>query len=117
MTKRHLLGKRGEKLAKAYFLNQRFEIVCENYRYRRFEIDLIVKKGGLLVFVEVKTRTSIRFGYPEETLSVQQENRIRKAAEEYIFTSGWQGKIRFDIISIVVRKNRAVLRHFVDALY
>ena len=117
MTKRYLLGKHGERLARAYFLQQGFQVLHENYRFGHYEIDLIVKKDDLLVFVEVKTRSSIRYGFPEETLSEKQEERIRKTADQFIYASDWQGRIRFDVISILMRNNGTELRHFPDALY
>ncbi|MEJ2004237.1 MAG: YraN family protein [Cyclobacteriaceae bacterium] len=117
MNKRQLLGKLGERLAKQFYLGKHFEILSCNYRHRRNEIDLIVKKKDLLVFVEVKTRSSISFGYPEEMVSHRQRAGIVKAAEEYIYINDWKGRIRFDIISILKRGGSTTLKHFEDVLY
>ena len=59
-------GKKSEEEAAEWLVNQGYEIVCTNFRYNKKEIDIITRKDDLLVFVEVKTRLSARFGLPEE---------------------------------------------------
>jgi putative endonuclease len=93
-------GNTGEDLAAAYLEEKNYRILCRNYRYRRAEVDLIAEKDNLLVFVEVKTRTNVGFGEPENFVNAAQKNRIRQAAENYIFETDWQHDIRFDIIAI-----------------
>ena len=85
-----------------------------NFRDGRKEVDIIVKKDNLLVFVEVKYRKNNEYGYPESFLSKAQEDRILDAAEEYIFQLDWQGEIRFDIISI---EANGTLTHLEDAFH
>ncbi|MEP5611185.1 MAG: YraN family protein [Cyclobacteriaceae bacterium] len=94
-------GKRGEELAQSHYKDSGYEILEENYRYKRAEIDFIALLGEeLLVFVEVKTRSNNDFGEPETFVSNEQQSRIREAAEEYIFGIEWQKDIRFDIACI-----------------
>lgn len=94
------IGNRGEVLATQYLLKNRFDIIARNYRYKRNEIDIIAKKAMCLYFIEVKYRSSDRFGFPESFVSFNQQGRIKEAANEFIISSGWDGNIRFDIISI-----------------
>ncbi len=110
------VGKEGEKLAADYLLGKGFEVIEKNYRYRRFEIDIIAKKESTIVFVEVKTRSGNYFGEPEETVAEKQAAQIIEAAENYIFENDWNGEIRFDIISILKRKENKIT-HFEDAFY
>ena len=114
MTDKIKNGVKGEEAAANYLKANGYDILERNYRYRHSEIDLIVRKNGFLVFVEVKTRKSTRFGEPEKFVSARQEAKIRQGAEEYIFKTNWQGPIRFDIISVVWGRSVTVT-HFEDA--
>lgn len=109
-------GNKGEEIAANFLMENGYEIVQRNFRYRYSEIDLIVKKDGFLVFVEVKTRSSTAFGEPENFVSARQEAKIHQGAEEYIFKSDWHGPIRFDIVSVVLGKSISIT-HFEDAIH
>jgi len=108
-------GTRGENLAAAFLIKKGFEIVARNYRYRRAEIDLIVRRDDWTIFVEVKTRSTLRFGQPEEFVDAQQARRIYDAAEEFIYSTNWQGHIRFDIVSVTLGQTPEIA-HFEDAI-
>ena len=110
------VGKEGEKLAANYLIENGFEVIKKNYRYSRFEIDIIAKKEKTLVFVEVKTRATNYFGEPEEAVSEKQAKQIIEAAENFILETSWEGDIRFDIISVLKRGNIQIT-HFEDAFY
>jgi putative endonuclease len=90
-------GNWGEAKAAAFLLEKGFEIVEKNFRNRHQEIDLIVRKDKMLVFVEVK-------------------RGVMKAAENYIFDNDWHFDVRFDIISILIFTNgKTEIRHIEDA--
>jgi len=108
------IGRSGEDKAILFLIANGYEILECNYRYGRSEIDIIVSKDGLLVFVEVKQRKNNRFGYPESFLSDAQIERIAEAAEQFIFEKNWEGNIRFDIISI---EQEHGITHFEDAFH
>jgi len=93
-------GNKGEALAADFLAEKGYEILVRNYRYGKSEIDLIVQRDEWVLFIEVKTRSSDDFGEPEEFVTSGQVNRILNAAEEWIFSTGWKGHIRFDIISV-----------------
>ena len=108
-------GNLGENLAADYLTKKGFEIVARNYRFKRCEIDLIARRDNWTIFVEVKTRSSLSYGQPEEFVSAQQTQRIFEAAEEYIFSTNWHGHIRFDIVSVKLGRIPEVT-HFEDAI-
>lgn len=110
-------GKHGEKLAANYLKNHGYEILEENYRHKRGEIDIIAKKKGLLVFVEVKSKTIDKYGFPEEAVDSKKEEMIITTADQYLFDKNWQGPIRFDIISILGQGDNTEISHFKDAFY
>lgn len=108
-------GNKGETLAAEFFIKQGWEIVARNYRFGKAEIDLIIRRNNWVVFVEVKTRSTAEFGEPEEFVYTPQGNRIFDAAEEWIYSTDWQGNIRFDIVSVKLGE-RPVIEHFEDAI-
>ncbi len=110
-------GKKGEVLAQEFLSERGYEILSTNYRFKKSEIDIITKKSDLLVFIEVKTRSSKSFGYPEEFVSVSQKKAIIRAAENYIEEKGWKGDIRFDIVAIIIEGGRSEIEHLKDAFY
>lgn len=96
-------GRQAEEIAVAYLANKGFEVETRNFRSRFGEIDIICRQDSLLIFVEVRSKTSNRFGEPEETMTEKKKAKIRKTAWEYL-RSGKTGRhqgIRFDFIGVV----------------
>src|SRR5688572_19290122 len=116
MTEKALTGSRGEDMAAAFLREKEFEIVTRNYRYKRSEIDLIVRKSNLLVFVEVKTRSSALFGEPEAFVNEKKAAKIFEGADQYVHENNWNGNIRFDIVSVKLGDSPEVI-HFEDAFH
>ncbi|TGE05649.1 YraN family protein [Hymenobacter fodinae] len=117
-TTAHAIGQAGEDAALDYLLASGYELVHRNYRYRRAEVDLIVRLGQeLLVFVEVKTRTTVRFGYPEEFVTSRKQELFRRAAEQVQEELAWAGDIRFDILALTPDSSGLRVEHFQDAFF
>ncbi len=108
-------GNEGEALAAQYLIDKGYKLLERNYRFKRSEIDLIVEKNNCLVFVEVKLRTSIAFGYPEEFVSEKKAAKIMEGAEQYIFQTDWRGNIRYDIVAIYKQNGQPEIVHIEDA--
>ena len=108
-------GTKGENLAADFLKMKGFEILVRNFRHKKSEIDLIVKKENWVIFVEVKTRSYATFGEPEDFVSYQQMRKLFEAAEEYIFSTNWHGHVRFDVISIKMGAPPEIV-HFEDAI-
>jgi putative endonuclease len=123
MTDTFKTGADGEALAAALLLSKGFKILERNYRYKRSEIDIIilkksiVLKESLLIFVEVKTRTHISYGYPEEYVDRHQKKMIFRGALEYMRRKKWQGRVRYDIVSVVTSNTGNDIFHIEDAFY
>jgi len=109
-------GSNGEDRAVAHLRQQGYTILQRNYRVGKAEIDIIARKDGILVFVEVKTRANDHFGYPEESVSSRKQRMLLNAAESYIIQTGWEQDIRFDIIAITL-SNPPELFHIEDAFH
>lgn len=108
-------GNYGESKAIEYLEANDYLVIFRNFRYKRGEIDIIARKGELLVFVEVKTRRSEAYGFPEESIDDKKIEMIRATAEGYCEANKWLGPIQFDIISIISNKQTFELEHFEDA--
>lgn len=105
-------GRRGEDAACAYLLRHGYSIVERNYRCRRGEIDIIAARDGGAVFVEVKTRRSLKFGTPGMAVTYAKQQKIRTTALHYLQQcGGGYNKIAFDVIEIVADDGKAKLRH------
>ena len=113
MDKRQI-GFQAEEEAAHYLRANGYDIRARNWRWKRNEIDIIAEKDDELVFIEVKFRKNEAFGYPEEFVSGDQEERIHLAAEVYCDQNNWTGKIRFDIIAILQSAYPYHLEHLED---
>jgi putative endonuclease len=111
------IGIYGEGLAVEFLIKNGYTILERNYRYKRYEIDIICSKSKLLIFVEVKLRTSIEYGYPEEFVKNNKIKSVKIAAMSYISKVDWQRDVRYDIIAVEVIKNEIKISHFEDAFY
>lgn len=98
---RKLLGQKGEDRAAHFLAGQGYKILERNYRTRAGEIDLIALHEGMVVFVEVKTRTSSLFGAPELAVTPRKQQRMAKAALGYLRSRKlYQMPCRFDVVAI-----------------
>lgn len=97
----HTLGKLGEQLAAEHLQAHGYNILHRNWKAGRKEVDIIAERGGVVVFAEVKTRSSKFFGMPEEAVGWKKEEHLRKVAERWLERHGSGVRdIRFDILSI-----------------
>lgn len=117
MANHNDLGKQGETIAVEYLQKNGYEILEQNFVFQKAEIDIIARKGAWLIVVEVKTRSSIDFGNPEEFVNKKKIKLLVKAIDEYVNQSGLDLEIRFDIISIVKTENKFNTEHLEDAFY
>lgn len=110
---RQEIGARGEDAAEAYLRRSGLDVIDRNWRCPVGEIDIVAIEGESLVLCEVKTRTTIAKGTPEEAVSAAKRKRLTRLAEAYIANAGIQPcEVRFDVIAIrVLSPDRALLRH------
>jgi len=104
-------------MAVDYLLQRDFTILHRNWRWSRYEIDVIALKDQVIHFVEVKTRRSLAFGYPEESVSKKKIERMLKSAREFqIQYSEWR-QIQYSILSIILLRNQAPEFFFIEDVY
>lgn len=114
----HQLGQAGEQAAADYYQAQGFEVLARGYRHGRAEVDLVLRRGAeLLVFAEVKTRSSSQFGTPETFVSERKKELFRLAATHLQEELDWRGDIRFDILALTLLSQGFRIELFEDAFY
>ena len=111
------IGKSGELLGSTHLVSLGFKIIEKNWRFVRFEIDIIAENQEFIVFAEVKLRSSDSFGKPEEFVSRKQQRRIIEAANAYIMEHDIQKEARFDIIAIDNGQTKKQIEHIPNAFY
>lgn len=95
-----------EDLAVNLLLKNNYKVIDRNFRSRFGEIDIVALKSGCLVFVEVKARRSLKFGYPAEAVTRQKLGKIQKTGEYYsMLHPGLPKKLRIDVVSIEFEGN------------
>lgn len=109
------LGKEGEKIAEKYLKSKGYVIHHTNWRMSNLEIDIIAEYADELVFVEVKTRSSDKYGSPEEGVGHQKERDLIRLADVYLENLQVEVPARFDIISIILNEVESHITHFEDA--
>jgi putative endonuclease len=103
---RRQLGAIGEDAAAAWYVARGFEIVDRNWRVREGEIDLIMRREATIVFCEVKTRSSDRFGTPVEAVTATKQRRLRALGAKWLAQNPTRrgetarGEVRFDVASV-----------------
>ena len=117
MALHNLRGKEGEQLAIAYLREREFNILHCNWKFMRYEIDIIAAKDGIIHFIEVKTRHTTTFGYPEQSVSKKKFSNLKKAAVEYLFTHPVWIRVQYDILAITRLKNTEDEYFFIEDVY
>ncbi len=97
---RRALGAFGEARAAEYLESEGYRILARNVRAGGVELDLVASLGPLVVFVEVKTRRSDRYGRPEEAVDARKQARLRRGAMAWMREHRQRGRLRFDVIAI-----------------
>lgn len=116
MSKHNETGARGERLAEEFLVTNGYRILHRNWRTAQKEIDLIALDGDEIVFFEIKTRSGLNFGLPEEAVTQAKQKHLRQAAEIFSLQYPEDQKFRFDVISILLRAGEiAELKHLTDA--
>lgn len=121
MAEHNDLGKKGEELAVEYLLKEGYKILDRNWIFQKAEIDIIAQKESILAIVEVKTRSSLDFGSPQDFVKPKKIQLLIKAVNAYINDreKGFcdELNIRFDIMAIHKNSESFAIEHLTDAFY
>jgi putative endonuclease len=113
---RAVLGREGESIACDLYLRSGYQIVERNFRCDLGELDVVARRGDLIVFCEVKSRRSDRWGNPAEAVGALKQLRIRKLAGRWLADRRVRAKdIRFDVVSVVFESGGTRVDHYPGA--
>lgn len=117
MAEHNDLGKLGEELAVEYLQKDNYQILQTNWVFQKAEIDILAQKGNTLAVVEVKTRSSIEFGLPQDFVKPKKIQLLVKAVNEYIIQNDLDVEVRFDIVSVFKNNEAFEIEHLQDAFF
>ena len=117
MARHNLLGSRGEMLAARFLLDKGFAIREYNWRCGHKEVDIIAQERDVLVFVEVKTRSTDTYGNAEEAVTPAKMRHLVLAADTYVKKKNIDLDVRFDVVTIVGDDEHHKIEHIRDAFY
>lgn len=117
MAEHNELGKLGEELAVEFLQNNGYTILETNWTFQKAEIDIIAQTKDTLAIIEVKTRSSIEFGLPQDFVNPKKIRLLTKAVDNYVVEKNLDINVRFDIIAIHKENKSFVIEHLTDAFY
>lgn len=117
MAEHNELGKLGEELAVDFLVENGYEILETNWIFQKAEVDIIAQKDTTLAVIEVKTRSSIDFGLPQDFVKQKKINLLVKAINEYVISNDLDVNVRFDIVAIHVCEEKVKIEHLEEAFY
>ena len=121
MRVKDAVGRYGEDVAARYLMDAGLVILERNWRCRAGELDIIATDGPILIFCEVKTRSSLTFGSPAEAITPAKAARIRRVALQWLIAnrdgSSFWPELRFDVIGVVRQRNQPPLVEHLAAAF
>lgn len=117
MASHNNTGLFGEDLAAAYFTTNGYIILHRNWRHSHWEVDIIASKNDILHFIEVKTKRTEKFGLPEDSVTDKKIQYLINASEEYLHLHPEWKRIQFDVLSILILKDKPVEYFLIEDIY
>lgn len=115
MAQHNDLGRKGEQAAADYLKENGYTILEQNWAHDKYEIDIIANNDEFIVFAEVKTRMTDRWGNPEEAVSAGKIKKIVEAAHFYLIENDISLPARFDVLAMIWKNGNFEILHFEDA--
>lgn len=117
MAEHNDLGRLGEKIAVEFLQKNDYEILETNWTFQKAEVDIIARKENTLAVIEVKTRSSLEFGLPQDFVKPKKIQLLVKAINEYVVLNDLDVEVRFDIIAVHKDNESFSIEHLIDAFY
>ena len=115
MSEHNDIGREGEDVAASYLLQKGYRIVARNWRFGPKEIDIVARDGETMVFVEVKTRSTLAFELPQEAVTKKKMKNLVEAADAYMLQYNIELEGRFDIVGVLNGNPPKVIEHIAGA--
>lgn len=107
-----ITGNKGEELAAEYLQKKGYTILAKNYRSKWGEVDIIAKQNKVVVFVEVKTKTTDKYGEPWEMVNGWKVEQVKRMGEVWCREYGWEGRVRLDVVGVWLDQNEPRIEHW-----
>ena len=117
MTYNKQTGNKGEDMAAVWIQVKGYVIIERNWRFKHWEVDIIASKENKLHFFEIKTRTSAKFGHPEESIGAKKMQNLLNAAQEYQYLHPEWKLLQFDVLSITMLKGTPVEYFLIEDVF
>jgi putative endonuclease len=118
MAGNNTLGRRGEDIAARHLADRGYAVIDRNWRCLQGEIDIVARRDGELVFVEVKTRSGVGFGHPLEAITPVKLARLRRLAAAWCAAHpGDHERIRIDAIAVIAPRGREVVVEHLERVF
>lgn len=117
MAEHNELGKLGEELAVEYLKKNGYTILNTNWTFQKAEIDIIAQIENTLAIIEVKTRSSLEFGLPQDFVKPKKIQLLVKAVDAYVNEKDLDLDVRFDIIAVYKENKTFAIEHLIDAFF
>ena len=107
----------GEKIAQGFLLNKGYDILETNFYTKRGEVDIIAKTEKCIVFIEVKTRSSLKYGTPAMAVNTLKKKHIKCVAKNFLHLHKlYNYEVRFDVIEIFIKSGKCEINHIEGAM-
>lgn len=117
MSESHNLGQKGEDIAAEHLKKKGFKILSRNWKWGKYEIDIIAENKDFIIFAEVKTRSDDYQMHPVTAVTKEKQKSIIWAAEGYIRKFNIDKECRFDVITIINKREDFEVDHIENAFY
>ncbi len=108
-------GHKGEDIAVDFLKQKGYKILMRNYMTPVGEADIVAKDKNIIVFVEVKVRSSDAFGQPFESVNYTKQEKLKKIALYYLKHNKIELQVRFDVVSIISKNGKNEINHLIEA--
>ncbi|MBR1793119.1 MAG: YraN family protein [Bacteroidales bacterium] len=115
MAQHNDTGKMGEEIAQQYLTEHGYALMECNWRRGKYEVDIVAYKDGVIIFVEVKTRSSVDYGNPEAFVDKRKQRAYVQLANTYVLEKRRDEEVRFDIIAVTLTTHGPNVEHFENA--
>lgn len=117
VTNTRIIGAKGEDIASSYLTSKGYRIIDRNFQTKLGELDIIAEKGEFIIFIEVKYRSNLSFGYPYEAVNSHKLFKLQKMVEVYMVTNKVKKQPKVEVLSIWDENGETKIKHYTDLYF
>lgn len=117
VTNTRIIGAKGEDIASSYLTSKGYRIIDRNFQTKLGELDIVAEKGEFIIFIEVKYRSNLSFGYPYEAVNSHKLFKLKKMVEVYMLVNKVKKQAKVEILSIWEENGETKIKHYTDLYF